>query len=440
MGYDHERKQNSRSIGSADSNDSAASQQLSNSTDVGNEQTNAGGKEPSEAQIEAYLLKHGLPPLLTQHDLPWEEPPPFRKENYNVKPEPDRLDHFAITADFAQQQPTSKVLERRLKYRPRLWFNCLPTDQRFFLFTFYGPQQLGPFDVDTGSDDQIVLNVPDELWKTNDAEELKKFLRYIQRHPWDTIFKSGNLEKWGFMCFGGYPTMTAVYDKISEIRARNPHAVSFRIRCLDLSSGKCVQLPPPNDGSIKTSHINQFHEQIMTKHFDKTIQEFRESEQRVEHDLQDLQRRNTVTENYNFKLEEQARKLVGITKSEIQQRRRRARDTFCNLLDALDPKEAAKPRPTDINNQTIIDQIQSDSKNQYRNIKSLTPDQVKDYIDNYTDLTTLPSGFKIIYRRLMHDGKEYLIRSLQAIEPADQSDTAQAADTETKVVAVGVSS
>lgn len=59
---------------------------------------------------------------------------------------------------------------------------------------------------------------------------------------------------------------------MDKIRYYNPHAVFLSMHVLDVGTGKRVQLPPPNDGSLLTTHLNKEHQKIMSRHLKNEVE------------------------------------------------------------------------------------------------------------------------------------------------------------------------
>lgn len=307
-----------------------------------------------------------IPKEISLSKLPWVSPGPFEKEKpHMVRPEPDKDDAIALKEDFSTHTPSVEVLKRRAKYRPHLWFNFIPRDQRFMILTTYGPESEG-YDI--------------------------------------------NSPKIGFEFFGCFETLEQVAEQIQCIRHYNTHAVFLNFHVVEVGNGKRVQLPPPNDGSTKTTHLNKMHHQIMSKYLNKQVQNAEMVENRVQDSIDQVNKQKELVKGYNQKMEEYAKTILGLDKDQIKKKREDAKKNLEQKLPLMDQEKAkvaylANPTGDSVEKQT-----------QLANLKSLTYDQVEDFIGNQQDLLNLPKNIRVVYTRYVKDGKDYLVRSLQVLE------------------------
>jgi len=295
-----------------------------------------------------------IPQGLSLSKVAWVSPGEYRKENYNRKPESNIDDEMALKVDFTKSNPPSDVIRRRAKYRPHMWHNFIPKSQRFMIFTTYGPEEQG-YDIDS--------------------------------------------PKIGFEFFGCFEDLEQVKHQILTIRKYNPHAVFLTFHTVDVGMGKRIEFPPPNDGSAQTFHLNTEHQTLMQKHLNKAIDSVEYVENRVENSIKDLKKRNEIVDQYNLKIQKHAKNLLGMNEDEIKAKILQSKSKIHGMLEDVKFDQS-----------TIMDQLKQD-------MKSLTYDQVEDFISTQNDLMNLPKGYRIIYQRFLNnDGKEYLVRSIQYSE------------------------
>lgn len=308
-------------------------------------------------------FKKKIPPEISLSEAEWVEPEPFKPENLNRKPLTDRDEEIAIQADFSARIPSAEVVKQRAKYRPSLWFNLIPRNQRYMIFTTYGPDDR--FDIES--------------------------------------------QQIGFEFFGCFETLEEAAEQIRCIRSMNPHAVFLRFHTVDVGMGKRIDLPPPNDGSAKKFHLNRDHAAIMNRHLRRTVEEFEDVESRATGSIDDLRQKNILTQHYNKRLIEHAASLLKMTKDEVKSFRENEKERVYNRLELLD--DASKTFFTNPGGKNIIEQLND------ADVKSLTYDQIDNFIDLQTKLTSPVKDYRTVYRRYTHDGKDYLVRCIQARNP-----------------------
>ncbi len=306
-----------------------------------------------------------IPEEISLSKVPWIAPDPYVKENYDRKPEKDIHDEMALRADFTSHTPSLDVIKRRAQYRPQLWFNCIPRDQRFMIITTYGPEEQG-YDIDS--------------------------------------------EKIGFEFFGCFETYEQVAEQIRYIREFNPHAAFITLHTIDVGTGKRIDFPPPNDGSGKNFHLNKQHQQIMQNHLRKAVKDAEYVENRVDESIMDLKRRNQIVRDYNKKIQSHAKNILGLNRDELKKKREESKNHLFQNLQLLDKESASANLPTNPRDKNVVQQVLGD-------VKSLTFDQVEDFITAQDNMMNLPVGYRTFYRRFTDEnGKDYLVRAIQALE------------------------
>lgn len=85
---------------------------------------------------------------------------------------------------------------------------------------------------------------------------------------------------------------TYLFYLIIKVLEHNPHAVFLSFHIIDVGTGKRVELPPLNDGSALTSHLNKEHAEIMTKYLNSQVEEVNDLENRVSDSIEELKIRN----------------------------------------------------------------------------------------------------------------------------------------------------
>lgn len=257
-------------------------------------------------------------------------------------------------------------------YRPHLWHNCVPKEQRFMVLTTYGPQSEGPYDIDS-----------------------------------DVV---------GFEPFGSFETIQEAEQQIQVVREMNPHAVFIPMHTLDVGNGKRVQLPPPNDGSCQTFHLNKQHHAIMAKHMKKEVEDVEYIEDRVKDSIDDVKEKNKKVRQYNAKIQKHAMAILGMNKEEISEKRNRCKESVRNKLMPMKDDEALIVMSTNPGKMSLVSQIDTGKDA----IKSLTFDQVEDFVSAQQDSDDIPKGYRVIYKRYMNaEGKEYLVRCMQYLDVKD---------------------
>jgi hypothetical protein len=306
-----------------------------------------------------------IPPELSLSKLPWEKIEE-KVENLNRKVEPDRDDEFALRADFTNNTPNLETVKRRAKYRPNLWFNLIPRDQRYWLFMTYGPAEQG-YDVDS--------------------------------------------EQIGIEFFGAVETLEQAGQQIEAIRHYNPHAVFLTIHVVDIGSGKRIDLPPKSDGGTQSHYVNKMHGQIMSKYLNNSVSDQEELEDRITNCISDVKDRNQLVTNYNKKLENHAKTLLNMNTSEIKKYRTDAKK---RLLESLEPfPESLISEKLDINpdQRSVKEQLEN-------GVKTLVYEQVENFVNLDKELNPIVSpGYRAIYRHFVDEnGKQVLVRTVQHFE------------------------
>jgi hypothetical protein len=57
---------------------------------------------------------------------------------------------------------------------------------------------------------------------------------------------------------------------------------------IDVGTGKRVEFPIPNDGSMHATHLNQEHAKIMSSHLRKEVEEAEYVENRMEESIKEV--------------------------------------------------------------------------------------------------------------------------------------------------------
>lgn len=287
--------------------------------------------------------------------IEWVQTEKYKKENYNRKCEPNIDDEMALKFDFANKVPPIDIVKSRAKYRPELWFNCIPTEQRFMIITTYGPENEG-YDI--------------------------------------------NSEKIGFDFFGCFQTLNEVSQQIEKIRNLNPHAVFLTFHVLDIGMGKRIQLPPPNDGSLKNIHLNKEHQKIIEKYLEKQVNEVEFVENRYKDSFNEVQIKNEIVEDYNKSLEIHAMNILNMDINKKLSLQRKNKEKINLLLKEIN-----------------LNELEKNCLNQNLNeLNSITHDQIEKYINIQEKLIVMPDNYKLIYNRIIINSKEYLVRSIYFIE------------------------
>lgn len=164
-----------------------------------------------------------MDPTLTLSQNEYIEATPLQPDKFNRPLESDASVEFAISADFTRSKPDLQTIRKRAVYRSNLDFHCLPPQQRFVILTTCGP------------DDRY------------DVEYEKEAIRI-----------------WGV-----FETKKDCEHHIRFIRSKNPHAVFIPMHVLQL--GRCIQIPPPNDGSTEKHHVNENYGKMISSHLKKEV-------------------------------------------------------------------------------------------------------------------------------------------------------------------------
>lgn len=130
----------------------------------------------------------------------------------------------------------------------------------------------------------------------------------------------------------------------------------------------------------------------------------------MEESVKDLKDRNKVVEDYNFKIESYAKRILGLSKDEVSKIRRKAKANLESSFKTLEEQDADKKLSTNVGEMSLNEQIDKTA------VQSLVYEQVSDYIDAQNKLNKLPPGFRYQYKLHEKQGKKYLVRCLQAQE------------------------
>jgi hypothetical protein len=104
------------------------------------------------------------------------------------------------------------------------------------------------------------------------------------------------------------------------------------------------------------------------------------------------------------------RNFQGLTHDQVKQQRLNAKEQINKKFDIMQQEEAKVPLPTNAGGMSVEEQLKTD-------IKSMTYDQVNDYIEAQNKLNKLADGFRYKYKVYKDaQGKEVLVRCLQALE------------------------
>jgi len=147
----------------------------------------------------------------------------------------DYPSEMAARADFTSFDLDHPVplatVENRAKYNPDLDFKCLPKNQRFLVFTTYGP----------------------------DPEH------------YDIYYKNPkNSMGVAFQVWGIFETLEEAEKHVQYVRKYVPLCVYLNLHVVDLRSGR-VELPPITDGNVENHYINKNYEEVIGPYLKQKI-------------------------------------------------------------------------------------------------------------------------------------------------------------------------
>jgi len=181
-------------------------------------------------------------------------------ENHNVKMTGDALDQFSLKEDWTESNPDLNTVERRSVYKSELDFKCLPEGQNIMLLTTFGPTE-----------------------------------------EYDIISDTTGFRWWGI-----FKNLKQCALRIEIIRNTNVYGVFFPIHAVQLDGN--IDLPPPNDGSVREHQLNKEYKKIVSTHTKKCFQEAKSVFDRKQTVVERSQHMKDETKQYNDKIEEMRNK------------------------------------------------------------------------------------------------------------------------------------
>lgn len=176
-----------------------------------------------------------------------------RIEDINTTPEEEK--RYEMHADFVTSAPDYKTIVKRTEYNQKMDYSCVPLNQQYIVITFIGP----------------------------DAE------LYDLQAPWIAV------KIWGV-----FPTLKEANEHIAYIRSVNPYLIFLRMHALRINGA--IQVPPSNDGSTETFHVNKEMAEIMKAHLSRVRDNAKSVEDAYTNSVENTSKKNDAVKRFNTML------------------------------------------------------------------------------------------------------------------------------------------